>query len=114
AKGLKALAKELHVPVVALAQLNRKVEERADKRPMMADLRQSGQIEQDADVILFLFRAGYYNPGKVDPTSVEIICAKQRSGPTGGVKATFLPQYTRFEEFDANEFEDGQRKLGGL
>lgn len=112
-KGLKALAKELEIPIVALAQLSRETEKRSDRRPQISDLRNSGQIEQDADVIAFLFRPGYYDR-KADPTAAEIIVAKQRGGPTGVVRATFLAHYTRFEEHDPNEFQDGQRKLGGL
>jgi replicative DNA helicase len=116
-RGLKALARELNVPVVALSQLSRAPEQRTDRRPQLSDLRESGSIEQDADVVMFLYRPEYYfGPEDKDGNSLEgkaeLAVAKQRNGPTGNVELFFHKAYTRFDSVTSQELEEAVQGPG--
>jgi replicative DNA helicase len=99
-RSLKIMAKEINVPVIALSQLSRAVESRSDHRPMLSDLRESGAIEQDADIVMFLYRDDYYNPDSEKKNIAELIIAKHRGGATGTVEMVFLGQYTKFADLE--------------
>ena len=104
-RALKALARELSVPIIAVSQLSRAVEQRADHRPLLSDLRESGAIEQDADLVVLLLREEYYNPTEENKGITDVIIAKQRNGPVGTLKLAFLNEYTRFENLAKTEEE---------
>ena len=103
-RGLKALAREMNAPVLALSQLSRALEARSDKRPMLSDLRESGAIEQDADVVMFLYRDEYYNKESQDHNIAEVIISKQRNGSIGTIKLAWMGQYTKFANLERTQY----------
>lgn len=111
-RGIKLIAKELDIPVIVLSQLSRKVEARVNKRPLQSDLRESGSIEQDADIVSFVYRDDYYNSNSDNPGTAEWIIAKQRMGPTGTVKLTFSGQYSRFDSYAGEWIEKKPTSIG--
>jgi len=114
-RGLKSIAKEFNVPVVALSQLSRKVDERSDKRPIMSDLRESGEIEQDADVILFIYRDEVYNKDDIDVKGLaEILCRKNRNGSIGDVVTRFTGDTTRFSDFNGQFIHKSVKQKRGF
>ena len=106
-RGLKTLAKDLKIPIIAVSQLNRGLEKREDKRPQLSDLRESGAIEQDADMIVFIHRDEMFNPEAAERGKAELIVGKHRHGPTGTVPLTFIREYTRFENYSEELEEPG-------